>query len=135
MLSEIQQKNVWDGWLSARIRAHYFADLCNRYQRLQRVLTWAILVFSSGAVAALLYQLSPAWEWLRPVLAFLTAALSLWSLVTNNNKNGTDCADLHFRWNKLAIEYEALWSNMYSPRALETLANLRQREAEIAKSS
>ena len=50
MLSELQQKRVWDGWLSAENRANYFADLSRGYHRKQRLVTWAMLVLSSGAV-------------------------------------------------------------------------------------
>jgi len=50
MLSEPQQKRVWDGWLSAENRANYFADLSRGYHRKQRLVTWAMLVLSSGAV-------------------------------------------------------------------------------------
>jgi hypothetical protein len=135
MLSEMQQKQVWEGWLSGKIRAHYFADLCGRYQRLQRLVTWAILLVSSGAAAAVLYSVPDSVAVMRPVLALAAAGLSLWSLVANNTRNATDCADLHFRWNILAMAYEDLWTNMYAPKAPEQLNALRQREAEIGKSS
>jgi hypothetical protein len=54
MLSELQQKRVWEGQLAAEIRASYFADLANSYQRVQRRVTWTTLVLSSGAAATLL---------------------------------------------------------------------------------
>jgi hypothetical protein len=134
-LSEHQQRVVWEGMLSAKIRAHYFADLCHKYQHLQRVLTWATLATSSGAAVTVLSSMPPSLAWLRPVLALGTAALSLWSLVATYNQKGADCADLHFRWNKLAIDFEALWTDMYLPTAQETFAALREAEAQLAKSS
>ena len=136
MLTELQQKNVWDGWLASEIRAHYFADLCGKYQQRQRTVTVLTLVFSSGAFVTLISDwFPPAWAWVKPMLALLTAVLSLWSLVAQNHKNATDCADLHFRWNTLASQYEALWnSKMYAADADTILHTLIQREAEISKS-
>lgn len=132
MLSEAQQKTVWEGWLGAEIRANYFADLCGRYQRWQRLLQWATLFTSSGAVAALLRNLDPA---VPLVLALITAGLSLWSAVHTYTTRATDCSDLHFRWRRLALEFEALWQDMYADDSQATLAALRQKDAELGKSS
>ena len=129
-LSEIQQKDVWDGWLGAEARAHYFAELCHRHNRIHRRITWSILAASSGAAASILSGLP---EWLRLALTLATAALSLWSLVENNSKTATDCSEVHFRWNKLALEYKALWDDMYSPDAPKRLADLLLRDAELSK--
>jgi hypothetical protein len=65
--------------------------------------------------------------WIRAVLDLVTAGLSLWSLVTNYSRLGTDSSDLHFRWTQLANDYEALWQDMYSSRSAEKLAELRRR--------
>jgi hypothetical protein len=134
MLSELQQGNVWEGWLGSEIRANYFADLCRRYQQTQRFITWMILVTSSGATFSFLAQLPQEWLWVRFALAVLTAAGSLWSLIANYNKNVTDCSDLHFRWKQLGIDYEDLWGDMYARSAPKRLSDLRQREAELSKS-
>lgn len=135
MLSELQQKNVWDGWLAAETRANYFADMSHRYQRAQRIITWSTLAASSGATAAVLAELPAGWTWIRLGLTLTTAGLSLWSLVANFNKNGTDCSDLHFRWHKLAIDFESLWGDMYSKAAHQRLSEFRERDAELSKSS
>src|SRR5688572_9841968 len=124
MLSELQQRNVWEGWLGAEIRGNYFADLCQSYLRTQRVITWSTLIASSGAAATVLATLPDGLEWARLSLLVVTAALSLWALVTNYGKRVTDCSDLHFRWNMLASDYEALWGNMYAATAQEQLASL-----------
>ena len=60
MLSEAQQRRVWEGMLSAEIRANYFAELSGKYHRRQRVVTWVILFLSSGAAATFLYTGLPA---------------------------------------------------------------------------
>jgi hypothetical protein len=133
MLSALQQTDVWEGWVGAEIRANYFADLCAHYQTCQRTLTWLILVFSSGAAAAFLADRLPAI--LKPALAVITAGLSLWSLVQQNQKRTTDCADLHFRWSRLGDEYKSLWDDMYSQDALTKLRLLQEKEAELSRSS
>ena len=137
MLTEPQQKNVWDGWLRSEIYANYFADLSDRYRREQRVLTLLTLVFSSGAFVTLMADwLPPSFLWVRPVLALLTAVLSLWSMVAQNQGHATDCADLHFRWNTLASQYEALWNTgMYAADADSILQSLIHKEAEISKTA
>ena len=135
MLSDLQQKTVWEGWLASEIRAYYFADLGYRYQQRQRHATWVVLALSSGALATLLSDwLPPQWRWIRAALAALTAGVSLWSLVAQNDKAAIECADLHFRWNKLAGEYRALWDNMYAPSASKRLDDLFERSAELSKS-
>lgn len=135
MLSVDQQKEVWDGWLSSEIRSNYFADLSWRLLSFQRKLTWAILICSSGAVAVVVRDWLPAqWNFLKPTLVLGTASLSLWSLVQQYQKNATDCADLHFRWNRLAAEYQALWNDMYSRNATTKLATLAEKRAELSKS-
>ena len=135
MLNELQQKSVWDGWLSAEIRSAYFAELARRYQQYQKILTASTLVLASGALAALLGSLPQHWIWLRPLLTALAAVLSAVSLVAKNERNSIDCADLHSRWSNLAVDYEALWSDVYSESAQDDLLALKRREVEISKSS
>jgi hypothetical protein len=136
MLSDYEQEMVWERWLSAEIRAAYFAALVGRFQLRQKLLVLGSLLLSSGATITLLTTvLPPTLNWIKPVLTLLAAALSLWSLVAKNERGAMDCADLHFRWNTLALGYESLWSNVYADNALETLDTLRKEEALASKSS
>jgi hypothetical protein len=136
VLSALQQTSVWEGWLSAETRAKYFADISHRYQTLQRLLNWATLLTSSGALATLLGEwVPPTHGWIRPLLAASATALSLWSLVGQNQKRSTDCSDLQSRWGNLAIQYEALWEDMYSDDAPKRLQALREKDVELSKSS
>jgi hypothetical protein len=136
MLSEFQRTDLWESWIGAEIRANYFADMCGRYQTQQKTLTWLILVFSSGAAAAFLTDRLPSeWQWMKPAFALVTAGLSIFSLIQQNQKRTADCADLHFRWNRLADDYKALWDDMYSDYASQRLRSLEQKEAELSKSS
>ena len=135
MLTALQQKRVWEGWLSAEVRADYFADLAGAYHRQQRRATWAAVFSSSGAVVAFLANLPPAWAWVPPAFALITAALSGYTLVAHGHEHAVASSDLHFRWNRLASEYEALWDDMYASDAPAKLAALAERGAELSKSA
>jgi hypothetical protein len=133
MLSELQRKDVWEGWIGGEISANYFADRCSYFQTEQKLLTLMTLLFSSGAAVTFITDWLPLW--VKPVLMLLTAAISLYLLLQQSQKRVTECADLHFRWNRLAGEYKALWDDMYSPDALERLRSLEEKEAELSQSS
>lgn len=132
MLSDYQQEHVWTGWLAAEIRAAYFADLVQRFQSVQKFLVVLSLLLSSGATITLLTTIvPPQLGWVKPLLTLLAAAVSLWSLVAKYERSATECADLHFRWNKVGMAYENLWGNMYADEASEILNQLRQEDASI----
>jgi len=136
MLSALEQQRVWEGLLEAEIRSHYFADLCGRYQREQKYLTWATLLFSSGAFATLIRDwVSQSFSWLPPILALATVGLSFRLLIARNERNSIECADLHFKQNMLAREFEDLWDDMYSDSAPEKLRQLEARAAEYSKTA
>lgn len=102
---------------------------------MQVCLTWATLFLASGATATFLISgLPQQYGWVKPTLTFLTAALSLLSLVMQNQKKYTECADLHFRWNRLAGEYSALWNETYAESASAALARLNEKAADLSKS-
>jgi hypothetical protein len=128
-LSSEQQRVLWDSWLEAEVRAHYFADLCNRFQRKQRGVTFLPLVVGSGAVTSVLASLPTL---VSTAFGLSTAVLGAWAFVFNYGKHVTDCKDLNLKWNQLAIEYEAIWFDMYSKKAPARFAAARKREAEIA---
>jgi hypothetical protein len=131
MLSDLQRKRVWEAWLSAEIRANYFADLAGRYHRQQRWTTWLTLFTSSGAVAAFVTRVPH--EWVAPGLALLAAALSLYAVVSQNQQRALDSSDLHFRWNRLASAYRGLWDNMYAEDAPAQLAKLDDEAAAASR--
>jgi hypothetical protein len=136
MLSDFQQTTVWESWLSAEIRAAYFAQLVQTFQFRQKMLVVGGLLLSSGATLTLLTAIvPPSLNWIKPTLTLLAAASSLWSLVAKNERSSIECADLHSRWNTLALHYEALWSNMDAVDAADTLMRLRTEEIAISKSS
>jgi hypothetical protein len=133
MLSEPQTNMAWEEWLASEMRAEYFADLCSSFNRRHRWATWATLLLSSGAAVALIGRLAVP-PWTVPTLALLAAGVSLYSLVAQNPKSAADCADLHSRWNKLAMDYRDLWMSWYADEAADRLAQLNERRAEASKS-
>ena len=136
MLSEYQQKIVWDSLLGSEIRAAYFAELSGRYLRRQRLLVLGSLILSSGAFLSLVTTyVPPSLLWIKALLALLAAVLSFWSLLAKNERGSIDAADLHFRWNMLAMDYQTLWADVGSELASGKLSDLMKREAELSKSS
>ena len=112
------------------MRALYFADLAGSLYRRQRLITWAALFTSSGAVVGFLLF---AVAWLAPVLAMASAALSLYSLVAQDQQRALESTNLHVRWNKVARGYETLWGETWAPEAAARLATLDEEAAEISK--
>jgi len=135
MLSEFQQDELWRNWISAEIRADYFADMGTRYARLHGWLTWSTLFFSGGTVVAVIGNLPTEYGWLKPALALITTAMSLLSIIMQNPKKSAECADLHFKWNRMAAEYQSLWNNIYSDDAESKFASFVEKEAELSKAS
>src|ERR1700745_417908 len=121
MLTESQQKRVWEGMLGAEIRSNYFAGLSARYGTKQRLATWATLVSSSGAAVALMARLPDDLQWIRLSCALAAAGISIYSVVMQNQKLAVDASDLHARWIRLAKDCQRLWENVYVEDAVERL--------------
>ena len=132
-LSANERDQVWSGLLASEIRSNYFADLAGYYPRKQQVMTWLTLFLSCGAVITAIGASLPPWLKILPPI--IVAGISLSSLVEQNQKRGSECTDLHFRYTNLAAEYEALWNDMYQEDARAKLKELISKGAELSKSS
>jgi hypothetical protein len=133
MLSEAQQKRVWEGMLSAEIRAKYFADFSGRYQTRQKNATLATLFFSSGAVVTLLGNLPSQLNWLRLTLAACAALTSIYSALSGNNKKAFDAATLHERWGQIFRGYRAIWEDVEAEDAHSRLSDLDENSAKASQ--
>jgi hypothetical protein len=133
MLSESQQKRVWEGMLSAEIRSNYFAELSAGYLRRQRASTWITLLFSSGAAISILSNLGDELKWIQLVLTLVAAGVSAYSLVMQNQKFALDASDLHARWNRAAKDFEAIWEDVYADDAAERLNAVDERTTDLSK--
>jgi hypothetical protein len=133
MATDAQRTRVWEDWLSAEIRAYYFADMAFRLESRQRVAHWVTLFGASGVVTSLLSTLP---RWVALVLALLLTAVSIYSVVVQNQKRAADAKDLHFRWNTLASEYHDLWDNIETTTDLaRAIQQLDLRKAEASRSA
>jgi hypothetical protein len=135
MLSDSQIKRVWEGMLSSEIRSDYFAELCGQYLRNQKIATWSTLFFSSGAAVSMIASLPAELSWIRLALASFAAAVSLYSVVMQNQKLAIDTADMHAKWNRLAMDYTRLWEDVYGEDALDKLNSLDDRAADLSKTA
>ena len=132
MLSQFQQTQLWELWLSSEMRAAYFADLCSHFQRQHTRLTWATLLFSSGAAFSFLTNLP---NWGKTLMALVVAGLSLYSVVQQNLRKISECSDLSFRWSSLGIQCQELWNNIYVEDAERRLNVLLQKGIENSRSA
>src|SRR5688572_28779236 len=110
-LNDIQRTRLWEDWVLAEARAYYFADMAARYHRLQRVLTYALLLAAAGAIASLL---APPPAWIGPLFTGLAAVLAVYSTVQNYQGRAIAASDLYTRWARKARAYERLWDDMYA---------------------
>ena len=134
-LNDYDQTRLWEGLIGAETRAQYFANMVQVLRSRQRWLTIGSLVLSSSAAAALLTPALPGYTWVKGLLALFAAVLSAISLVSGNEKNATEAADLSYRWQSLASSYQKLWSNLYIEEAFDTFHRLLEEEAKVSKSS
>jgi len=133
-LNELQRQRLWEDLLLAEARSYYFGDLATKYNREQRVITWASLVLSSGAmVTAVAASVANGQAWLPAILALIASGITFYSLVVQNHKRAADAADLHTRWAKLARTYARLWEDMYDEDALARLNAIEDSDPELSK--
>ena len=134
-LNDFDQTRLWESLIGAETRSQYFATLVQRLRVRQRWLTIASLVLSSGAAITLLTATLPNYGWVKGLLALASAVFSAISLVSSNEKNAIEAADLSYRWQSLALDYQKLWSDMYAEEAPAVLQRLAEEEAKVSKSS
>ena len=117
-----------------RDQSQLFADLSDMYRRRQRVITWLTLFLSSGALFSLVAKIpQDVATVIAPVFALLTTAVSLYASVAQHQKNMMETANLHYKWSRLASEYERLWDNMYASDAQARLKRLEEKSMELSQ--
>lgn len=129
-LTEHQQKRLWDDLVLAEARTLYFGELATQYHNTQRWLTCGLLVASSAAVAGLLPWLP---TWFAPVFSLVTAAVGIYSTVSNYQKKGLDASEISARWSRKAKAYERLWEDMYRDDVLQRLNEIEDSDPELPR--
>jgi hypothetical protein len=132
MLSEAQQKRVWEGMLASEIRANYFAELSGIFLRRQQFATWATLLFSSADVAAFLAKLPEELTWIRLACAVCTAATSIYLALSGNERKAFDSKELYSRLNRLHAAYQEIWENVNSDGAADRIKPLEDQAIEAS---
>ena len=134
-LSRFEEETLWQNMLGAETRADYFAELSSRYRRFQFRISLGVLVLSSGAFFSLVTSIiPPSLQWIKPFLAFCTAFLSAWSLLARNENKANETADLHLRWQNLALDYKHVWCDVTQENAGDRLREIEKQEAALSKS-
>ena len=120
-----QRERIWGEMLDAETRSLYFAGLERRYQVHEQKVTLLILLLSSGSVVSLLADIPADYHLLRAALPAITAALSGFLLLEKHSSKARTCSYLHARLEKLAADYEDLWSTLDDPAALREWKRLQ----------
>jgi hypothetical protein len=83
----------------------------------------------------MLGTLATEFAWLKIVLGVIVTGISLFSIIMQSPKKYADCSDLHLRWNRLAVEYQALWNDVYADAAEPVYTKLLDKDVELSRGS
>lgn len=98
---------IWESLLESDYLTRYYAYLARRLTRIEQALTAAVIVLSSGAVAALLRF--EEYTLLSPALSFVTALLGVYLFSSRPGRIALLCSWQAHRWRALLLDYELLW--------------------------
>ena len=101
-------KRVWEEMVYANMRANYFGDLVRVYQSWDQGIRGAVLLFTSGSVAAVAADIALL-KWGVPILA---TAGSLWLFLSQYSTLSRDANDLAVAWQAIAARHERLWNHL-----------------------
>lgn len=108
MLDELQRTQVWENMLAAETRSLYFGDLASRYTHQKQWITGLSFFFASGAAASLIGK---APESVPTLLSLAVAGMTAYSIAVGLDRKMAVMAKLHSAWNRIAQEYNRLWSH------------------------
>jgi hypothetical protein len=130
MLTETQIADVWEGQVSAEVRALYFGDLASDYARRKQWITGLSFFLSSGAAATLIAKLP---LWVPIVLSIIVAVITAYAVAVNLDSKIRTMAKLHYAWNQIGNDYRRLWNHTFSEEAESELADIQRREMEFSE--
>jgi hypothetical protein len=130
MLTETQIADVWEGQVSAEVRALYFGDLASDYARRKQWITGLSFFLSSGAAATLIAKLP---LWVPIALSIIVAVITAYAVAVNLDSKIRTMAKLHYAWNQIGNDYRRLWNHTFSEEAESELADIQRREMEFSE--
>ena len=130
MLTEDQIKDVWEGRISAEVRALYFGDLASSYSTRKQWITGISFFLSSGAAASLIGK---APIWVAVTCSVIVAVITAYAVAVNLDSKIRTMAKLHYAWNQIGLDYGRLWSHTWSDEAESELMEIQHREAEFSE--
>ncbi len=133
MLSEAQQKRVWEGMLESEFRALYFSDLSASSLTTDKWIGFATLFSSAGCIASAVGRLPELYAWVPVVLSIVVGVLGILRVSLQFYKRSVDCSELALKWQKVARDYERLWENIYRNDAEDILERVDLQADELAK--
>jgi hypothetical protein len=135
-LSGADYERVWEGLYNSEVRAVYFGYLSARYQKQQSFMTWLSLFLSGGAAGTFVSSLAVTHPWVPQTFAFLTAGLSLYSVVAKKERKGIDSSNLAAKWTQLGQKYDIIFRtpSNFSPADLTPLEDKRVELSQTAHS-
>jgi hypothetical protein len=132
VLTENEQKSVWDKMIQAEVRSYYFAALASHYTKEKQIITGISFFLSSGAAATLVAKLP---SYIPIVLSIIAAILAAYSIAINLDKRVIALSKLHTQWAQLCSDYEHLWNHLNDEDAAQTYQELLDRGRKASESS
>jgi len=130
MLTEDQINDVWEGQISAEVRALYFGDLASVYSTRKQWITGISFFLSSGAAATLIARMP---VWLPIVCSTTVAVITAYAVAVNLDSKIRTMAKLHYAWTQIGNDYKRLWNDVYREDAGLQLQDLQRRELEFSE--
>lgn len=133
-LPQADMQRVWEGLYNSEVRSSYFARLSGRYQKQQSFMTWLSLFLSGSAAGTFVSKLAVTHSWVPQTFAFLTAGLSLYSVVAKKERKGIDSSNLSAKWTQLGHKYDVIFR---SPNnfAVADLTPLEEKRIELSQAA
>jgi hypothetical protein len=133
-LSKPDTERVWEGLYNSEVRSVYFGYLSGRYQKQQSFMTWVSLFLSGGTAGTFVSKLAVTQPWVPQTLAFLTAGLSLYSVVAKKERRGVDASNLSAKWTQLGMKYDVIFRSPGDYRQVD-LTPLEDKRVELSQAA
>jgi hypothetical protein len=128
-LTQHQIDSVWREKVEAEVRSLYFGELASRYTARKQVMAGISFFLSSGAAATVIAK---APTWVPATLAIISAIAAAYSFAIDIEKRISSLAELHEKWNLIALDLDILWNHWYDADAEETMRTLSKRASDAS---